>query len=442
MHAEACRLELPEEGYTGGILLDEMAIQADLQIQKNQDAVQLVGLENVGKEGNICSILRKGKVEQVLATHVLQFIFFGVNGFRFPFAHFTTTNVQSYDLYTLFWEAVCRLHIYGFKVAYVSMDGAQSNRSFLHMNIGKNSTTMICKNPSPYQSEIVFIMDPSHVIKKIRNNILKSGIIKGCTRYLELPNENVILWQMWLDVFSWDQCNALKIHKRLTNEHMHPSSQSKMRNHLAVDVLDKEMLNLFQQYQSVLTNKSVLSGPIELLKKTSVMIEIFSDKRPILSEEDYRFGYIKDVFEWFSSWENSFKNVKDKCRKLMSMQCMEDVKSCLLGFNELCTMLMTNKKSIQIVPAMINSDLIENHFCQQRATFNGANTNPTALQYRQNINSIILSQNVVSQKANAGKSSIKSPSLAFTTAPKKVMKRTTVHSANDDSFHKIKVLRM
>jgi hypothetical protein len=42
MHAEACRLKLPEEGWTGGIIMDEMAIQQDLQICKNGDVVMYV----------------------------------------------------------------------------------------------------------------------------------------------------------------------------------------------------------------------------------------------------------------------------------------------------------------------------------------------------------------------------------------------------------------
>jgi hypothetical protein len=43
-----------------------------------------------------CWILRKGKKEISLGNHVLQFIFLGNSGFRFPFAHFISTNVQAY----------------------------------------------------------------------------------------------------------------------------------------------------------------------------------------------------------------------------------------------------------------------------------------------------------------------------------------------------------
>ena len=97
----------------------------------------------------------------------------------------------------------------------------------------------------------------------------------------------------------------------------------------------------------------------------------------------------------------------------MSQQCLEDINSCLLGFCEFCSAVLSGWKDAYITPSLINSDVVENHFCQQRATYNGANTNPNALQYRRNLNSIILGQNIVSNKANAGKSSVTCSAFSF-----------------------------
>jgi hypothetical protein len=71
------------------------------------------------------------------------------------------------------------------------------------------------------------MMDYSHVMKKVRNNIIKSGLKKTSTRNLTLPNDDVIQWQMWTDCYQWDQQNGLQIHRRLTNEHIFPSQQCK-----------------------------------------------------------------------------------------------------------------------------------------------------------------------------------------------------------------------
>ena len=280
----------------GDIILDEMSIQQDIQINKSGEVVELVGFEDIGDEGNTCNILRKGKREKQLGTHVLQFLFLGNTGFRFSFAHFVTTNVQAYDIYSLFWEAVDYLYLFGFTVLYTCTDGAQSNRTFININLGKDPSTMMSVSPCNPNKSVIFMMDLSHGIKKIRNNVLKSGISKFCTRNLTLPNKDLIQWQIWVNAYKWDQQNALQLHRKLTNEHLFPTSPGKMRNHLAEEVLNKDMLNLMLEYKASLANQEeVLNGVIELLRNTSKMIEIFHSPRPIREKDDERLNEVAAI---------------------------------------------------------------------------------------------------------------------------------------------------
>jgi hypothetical protein len=266
MHLEAKRRALPIEGWSGGIILDEMSIQTDLQINKNGDVVELSGLMEMGSEGNTCHILRTGKADNILGTHALQLVFSGITGFRFPFAYFITDGIQAPELYSLFWEAVDKLQTFGFKAIYTCMDGAQCNRSFLKYNVS-NLTTYSSQNPCNLDS-MIFMMDVSHVLKKIRNNMLKSGILKSSTRLLKFTSHKTVQWQMFIDCFQWDRSNALQLHQKLTNEHLFPSTQSKMRNHLAEEVLNSDMLHVIKQYKLYLGPKgSDLDGAIELLQK-------------------------------------------------------------------------------------------------------------------------------------------------------------------------------
>lgn len=72
---------------------------------------------------------------------------------------------------------------FGFGVRYTSMDGAQTNRDHAKILLGdfKSSTvnTMKVENifslSSQYKMYVYVIMDYSHIMKKIRNNISKSG---------------------------------------------------------------------------------------------------------------------------------------------------------------------------------------------------------------------------------------------------------------------------
>lgn len=253
---------------------------------------------------------------------------------------------------------------------------------------------------------------------------------------------------MWVNAYQWDQQNALQLHRKLSNEHIYPSSQGKMRNHLAEEVLSNDILNLMLEYKGSLANQGdFLNGVIELLRKTSKMIEIFRSIRPIREKDDDRLKELASINSWFSEWTTGVQslNIKstEKATKLMSRQCLEDIKSCLLGFCELCSTVVSGDRSAYITPSLINSDVVENHFCEQRATYNGANTNPNALQYRRNLNSIILGQSIISNKANAGKSnsSATCPAFSFSFENKKSSKRK-LKSETYENVKSIKSMRL
>ena len=86
---------------------------------------------------------------------------------------------------------------------------------------------------------------------------------------------------------------------------------------------------------------------------------------------------------WFIQWENSVKSnekIRNKEKCLISHQTRQDIISAILGFEELCTYKL-KKSNASIIPYRVNSDGIENIFCQQRTMHNGANANPTYLGY-------------------------------------------------------------
>ena len=236
-----------------------------------------------------------------LATHVLQYVFLGFSGFRFPICHFPTIQASASDLYILTWEVINMLQVFGFTVRYISTDGAQTNRDFARILLGdfKSETVSTMKIPNiycPTNPPIVFIMDYSHVVKKIRNNILKSTSSSNGKRRL-FVNGHYILWRHFYDAYLWDTShNPLPVHHKLTIEHFELTSETKMRNKLAEDVLGKEMLHLMQCYGNTLQNPSHLQSTIQLLQNTSQLIDIFRDHRPIIDTSDERLATLKKIF--------------------------------------------------------------------------------------------------------------------------------------------------
>jgi hypothetical protein len=76
------------------------------------------------------------------------------------------------------------------------------------------------------------------------------------------------------------------------------------------------------------------------------------------------FSFLVSVDLDFDMSTAVLNKMKEKTSCLMSTQCMEDLESCIIGFIELCSKLLTHENNVNIflTPALINSDVIENEF--------------------------------------------------------------------------------
>ena len=102
-----------------------------------------------------------GETKAELASHVLQFVFLGNTGFRFPFAHWPTKEVDPSTLYIIFWKAVFWLLKAAFKVRYCCCDGGEANRSFIKLHFkDKDPFKELFTITNPYTKEpLYFILD-------------------------------------------------------------------------------------------------------------------------------------------------------------------------------------------------------------------------------------------------------------------------------------------
>ena len=89
----------------------------------------------------------------------------------------------------------------------------------------------------------------------------------------------------------------------------------------------------------------------------------------------------------------------EKKRKLLTQETRDDINSMLIGFHEVCQLRFFEKGFV--VPAMINSDVVENVFCQQ-CSMAACNTNPDVHLYQSNLTSIILCENIITSHSNCG----------------------------------------
>ena len=408
MHNEAERQNLITEGYYGGIILDEMVIQEDLQIVHTKSDTKLFGLPNSGEDARKMNALSEGKFEWQLANHVQQYVFSGLTGFRWPFANYPNLQAPPAEIFSTTWICIDELSKWGFKPCYCCMDGSANNRAFLKMHFPSGNPIddkMVAKWFRNPLQKIVFLMDPSHLIKKIRNSVLSSGFLDSHQRLLTL-NSKFIVWKMWIDAYQWDRStNSFQIHQKLNDEHIFPNNSQKMRNKLAFQCLDADMLNLMKCYTDSLNTaaQSEMVAVLEFLKYTSVIVALFTDSRPIKATSDIRLKEFSECYNWFKAWEKqgADNDIHKRHKSLLTMETREDIAFLYHGFMSLIKICLYEIKT-EVVANRINSDIIENIFCQERALYHGANTNPNYNDYRTGINSIILGQTTTSKKSKVG----------------------------------------
>ena len=128
----------------------------------------------------------------------------------------------------------------------------------------------------------------------------------------------------------------------------------------------------------------MLTGTLTFVKQTSTLIDIFSDQRPFYTMQDERFDKQREVLEWFEAWREDIKKLpcsaEEKKRMFISTKCFFDVSSMIIGFRELCRVSFHLHPGCGVIGARVNSDLVENIFCQERAA-QGQKENPTITDY-------------------------------------------------------------
>ena len=209
----------------------------------------------------------------------------------------------------------------------------------------------------------------------------------------------LIVWDYWVA----SRTNSSRpIHYKVTDTHLNPNEAEKMRNQLAEDMLDSNMLGLMECYQASLDDGSHLSSTVEFLKFTCQIISIFRDKRAIKSMTDHRFSTLGTCLCWFLQWRSTVRNNTklsdgEKSKHLPSHECMDDTINMLQTFPGVCRHL-DDYPDGNVTPSRFNNDVAENIFCQHRSLYNGNNTNPTYGRYCTTVNSVILGQSFVQGK--------------------------------------------
>lgn len=114
MGQTALNMNIEKHGYAGGLIHDEMKIQNDLVMTVKNGMPELVGFIDTSPETNIIYNKCEKEVGKRMATQVLQFMFVGSTGFRFPIAHYPTNTAKPLDYHIIIPELIYYHKLFGF----------------------------------------------------------------------------------------------------------------------------------------------------------------------------------------------------------------------------------------------------------------------------------------------------------------------------------------
>ena len=111
---------------------------------------------------------------------------------------------------------------------------------------------------------------------------------------------------------------------------------------------------------------------ILFLHYTSRIVELFSDRHAIYHLHDPRIQELNECLKFFTEWQQEATNGKE----FVSSKLWFDLQSMIMGFGAMVKTKLSRFPGTLIKPAIINQDVVENHFSQLQGA-NGQNENPT-----------------------------------------------------------------
>lgn len=101
--------------------------------------------------------LKSNKNERILNTHILQFVFLGSTGFRFPFHRSVTDTASGHGLYLSIWQSGNMLINVGFKIRYITTDVMEHRQTKIFLNFYCQSLSLLIQNLAHLETYIILI---------------------------------------------------------------------------------------------------------------------------------------------------------------------------------------------------------------------------------------------------------------------------------------------
>ncbi|CAJ0751439.1 9385_t:CDS:2 [Entrophospora sp. SA101] len=202
-----------------------------------------------------------------------------------------------------------------------------------------------------------FISDPTHVFKKLRNNLSKSHTGQGSEKNVReiMFDGKEVSWKHIKGVYDYTSCHATAKATRLTKCHIWLTSWSKMRVDLAEQTLSKDVENALEAIEEL---KDISEGTRKFIRNSRYYRHIFHSKISFINMEDPRIKTLKNIHDWFLLGDNQKKGAME----WISSQCQFDLILSINGFLGMLEYILSRYKIAAIQPRRISQDMLEGLF--------------------------------------------------------------------------------
>ena len=255
-----------------------------------------------------------------------------------------------------------------------TLSALPSKRLSLFDNLPNDKLKIAFAHPCDTEIKVFIGGEMPHLVKKIVNRLERTSCSKNkvSLAFRGHPMSLNMIKEAWL----WDDEGFGTIRKTvLTEDHFYKNAYSRMRVHLAVQVLSASVVSLIDRYikdPNVQAEKGVdivqKFGPLkEIVGACDRLVDIwnanYSKKCECIDSPNHR--HIKElhvILLVFAEWKNGCRN-KDE---FITNKSWEDLCWLVYGIKGIACEYLLNNKSRRIMQRRGGSDVCENEFAAYR----------------------------------------------------------------------------
>lgn len=348
------------------LIFDEIKLKSFLEYNVTQDVIE--GFEDLGENR------RKPRIANTGLVFMIRGLF---SRWKQPISYYVTCGpIKGHELKILITENLEKCFNVGLSVrAIIADQGPNNRRAFTHLRTSEKNSFIVIRNKKVY-----ILFDPPHLIKSIRNNLLKTDIfINGNLR---------VSWNDIVTVYNIDKkCVNVRALPNITERHIRPQNFDKMSVKLATQIFSRKMVTALKlaSQNNLLTSSSALNT-IYFVELVNNVFDCLNSKvlfhaNPYQSALCMKNELVKKTLENAVDFFNEIKLYDKNDQERKNVYCFKGISDTIRAILDLYTDILLENYTF-ILTSRLQQDPIENLFSVIRSR-GGYNNNPTTKGFRQ-----------------------------------------------------------